>query len=101
MISQEFIVRKLQLLEKVKAQLILAVGQVFNAMALKSEIGVKEALAAVIINCYILARRLGIDFSQLDETVITITGNNIKNKSEIEKAFGDYSEYLRYLRQKR
>lgn len=101
MISQESILHKLQLLESMKAELILRVGQVFAALAVNSESKIKEALASVILTCYILGRRLGIDFPQMDETVFTLTGNTIKQGVEAEKIFGDYSEYLRYLRQKR
>ena len=101
MIDQQSILYKLQLLERIKAELITHVGQFFTALAVHQEQRMKESLAAIILTCYILGRRLGIDFLQLDETVFMLTGNTIKQDTTAEKVFGDYSEYLRYLRQKR
>ena len=102
MISHESeIVRKLRLIEGQKAELIGSLAGIFHALAKTGGQSLAEALGAVIINCYVLARRLGIDFSQLDEAVCEKLEQNIKHGSEIEKWYGDLSELKRYLRQKR
>lgn len=94
------ILRKLRLIETLKAELITNVGQLYQAIARNSEQAISEGLASVVTSCYILARRLGIDFSALDEAVASRVAHNIKREHEAEKLFGDFSEYQRYLRKR-
>ena len=88
--NESEILRKMRLIEWLKAELITHVGQLYQAMAKNSE----QA-------CYVLARRLGIAFDSLDREVLTKVEQNIKIEHEVEKWFGDYSEYQHHLRRKR
>jgi NTP pyrophosphatase (non-canonical NTP hydrolase) len=94
------ILRKLRLLESLKAELVTNVGQLYQAIARNGGQSITEGLASVILSCYILARRLGIDFAALDETVSAKISQNIKREHEAEELFGDFSEYQRYLRKR-
>ncbi len=95
------ILRKMRLIEWLKAELITHVGQLYQAMAKNSEQAIKEGLAAVVISCFVLGRRLGINFADLDEAILTRLNQNIKRENDVEKWFGDFSEYQRHLRHKR
>jgi len=95
------ILRKLRLIEGLKADLVANVGQLYQAMAKNSEQAIKEGLASVVISCYVLGRRLGVQFAELDEAIVTRLHHNIKRENEVEKWFGDFSEYQRHLRGKR
>lgn len=102
MISHESeIVRKLRLIEWLKAELVGSVSRVFHAMTKSTEQPVADALASVIVNCYALGKRLGIDFPQLDEAINARLEQNIKQEYEVEKWHGDMSELKRHLRHKR
>lgn len=94
------ILRKLRLIEFLKAELVTNVGQLYQAIARNGEQAISEGLASVVTSCYILARRLGIDFSAMDEAVAARVAHNIKREHEAEKLFGDFSEYQRYLRKR-
>lgn len=95
------ILRKMRLIEWLKAELVAHVGQLYQAMARNSEQAIKAALANIVISCFVLGRRLGINFADLDEAIIVRLTQNIKNENDVEKWFGDFSEYQRHLRQKR
>jgi hypothetical protein len=95
------IVRKLRLIEWLKAELVGSVSRVFHAMTKSGEQSIADALAAVVVNCYILGKRLGIDFQSLDEAVSVRLAQAIKQETEVEKWYGDMSELKRHLRQKR
>lgn len=102
MISHESeIVRKLRLIEWLKAELVGSVSRVFHAMTKSAELSIADALASVIVNCYVLGKRIGIDFSHLDEAINARIEQNIKQETEVEKWYGDMSELKRHLRQKR
>ncbi|WP_371369938.1 hypothetical protein SRRS_54430 [Sporomusa rhizae] len=95
------ILRKLRLIEGLKADLLAEVGKLYQAMAINKREAIGEALAQVIILAFVLGRRLGFDYAELDEIVNAKLGHNIKQEPEIERWFGDMSEYRRHLRQKR
>lgn len=99
--NESEILRKMRLIEWLKAELITHVGQLYQAMARNSEQAISESLAAIIIACYVLGRRLGITFDSLEREVLTKVEQNIKVEHEVEKWFGDYSEYQQHLRRKR
>jgi hypothetical protein len=100
--SQESdILRRLRLIEGLKADLLTEVGKLYQAMIHNKREAIGEALAQLIISAFVLGRRLGIEYSQMDEIVNARLGHNIKQETEAERWFGDMSEYRRYLRQKR
>lgn len=94
------ILRKLRLIEALKAELVTNVGQLYQAIAQNGGQAINDALASVIVSCYVLARRLGIDFAALEAAISAKINQNIKRDHEAEKLFGDFSEYQRYLRRR-
>jgi hypothetical protein len=98
--NESEILRKMRLIEWLKAELITHVGQLYQAMAKNSDQAIREGLAAVVVACYILGKRLGIGFDSLDQSILEKIEQDIKKEREVEKWFGDSSEYQRYLRQK-
>ncbi|TWH46593.1 MazG-like family protein [Sporomusa sp. KB1] len=102
MFSQESdILHKLRLIEGLKADLLTEVGKLYQAMAHNKREAIGDALAQLIISAFVLGRRLGIEYPEMEEIVNTRLGHNIKQETETERWFGDMSEYRRYLRQKR
>jgi len=100
--SQESdILHKLRLIEGLKADLLTEVGKLYQAMAHNKREAIGDALAQLIISAFVLGRRLGIEYPEMEEIVNTRLGHNIKQETEAERWFGDMSEYRRYLRQKR
>ncbi|SEP40262.1 MazG-like family protein [Propionispora vibrioides] len=95
------ILRKMRFIEWLKAEIIANVGYLYQAMAKNSEQAIKEGLASLIILCYILARRLGISFGELDEIIMGKIGDNIRQEHEAERLFGDFTACQRYLQQRR
>lgn len=94
------ILRKLRFIETLKAGLVVQVGEFYRAMSDSSEQAMRDALASIVISCYCLARRLGISFSGLDEAIDAKLSQDIEREIEVEKLYGDLSEYKRYLRRR-
>lgn len=99
--SESEILRKMRLIEWLKADLITQIGHLYQVMAKNSEQATSEALAAIVVACYVLAGRLGIRYDSLDKEVLKKVEQNIKNEHEVEKWFGDFSEFRRHLGSKR
>lgn len=91
------IARNVRVVEWLKADLVASTAGVFRAMARGSEDKLVDALAGVVITCYVLARRLGIGFSLLDLRVEAKLRQNIEEGHEVERWYGDLSSYLNYF----
>ncbi len=99
--NESEILRKMRFIEGLKAGLVTSVGQLYQAMAQNSEQAILKGLAVLVVSCYVLGRRLGFTFAQMDEAVSREVEDNIRKEPEAEKWFGDFSDYRQHLRQKR
>lgn len=95
------IVKTMRLIEALKADMIHAVGALYGALAESSAHKGKEALALIIVQCYVLGKRLGINFKELDDAVQYKVNECSKSNGELENRFGDFSKLARYIEQKR
>ena len=99
MFSQESdIVRVMRLIEELKSELLMTVGSLYKAMANHREAAIKDSLASFIVMGYVLGRRLGINFLELDEAVKEKVQDCCRKNAAIEERFGDFSKLERHLK---
>lgn len=91
------IARNIRTIEWLKAELVEWVSSLFKAMIKNSEDAILDALASIIMVCYLLGKRLGISFSRLDMKVEQTVSANINKTHEIEKWYGDFTSLQQYL----
>lgn len=101
MFQDSGIMRKLRFIDWLKAELATYVGTLLHAIAKNSEKAILEALAGLVITSYVLGRRLGIDFLALDQALIAWLDRYHQKDHNLDEWSGDYSDFERYLRQKR
>lgn len=90
------IARNIRVIEWLKTELLGTVSALFKAMIKNSDEAIEDALASMVITIYVLARRVGISFAQLDIRVESKLRNAIKDKHEVEDWYGDLTAFLRY-----
>ncbi|MFA5881459.1 MAG: MazG-like family protein [Eubacteriales bacterium] len=90
------IARNIRVIEWLKTELLGTVSALFKAMMKNSDEAIEDALASMVITIYVLARRVGISFAQLDIRVESKLRNAIKDKHEVEDWYGDLTAFLRY-----
>lgn len=101
-ISQESgIAKNIRIIEWLKADLLTSVSFLFRGMLRDGEEHLVDALASLIINCYVLGRRLGISFSRLDLKLESKLRQNIEENHELEKWYSDLSLLLTHLADKK
>ncbi|MGE5558854.1 MAG: MazG-like family protein [Bacillota bacterium] len=92
------IARSIKIIEWLKTELLGGVANLSKAMIKNSEELILDALAGVIMVCYLLARRMGISFTRLDEKVREKVEYYRENKHEVEIWYGDLTYFYEYLR---
>ncbi|MDD4168985.1 MAG: MazG-like family protein [Desulfotomaculaceae bacterium] len=91
------IVKNIKVVEWLKADLLTSLSALFKSMLRSSEDLTLDALASLMITCYILGRRLGINFTKLDLKIEEKLRQSINEDHEMEKWYGDISNLLNYL----
>lgn len=95
------IARSIRVIEWLKAELIGTISALFKAMIKNSEGAIEDALASIIVTVYVMARRLGVSFAQVDVRMESKIGNAIREKHEVEDWYGDLTALSRYLGDKK
>ena len=84
------ITKNVMMIETLKAEIVTGLGQLYQAMYLNQETEISDSLANLIIRCYILSKRLGIPFSEMD----SIIEEKMQFVSEKSEDFIKFREYL-------
>ena len=90
------IAKNIRVIEWLKTELVTAVAALFKAMMKNSQEAVEDALAGMVMTVYVMARRLGVSFAQLDIRVESKIRKAIREQHELEDWYGDLTALLRY-----
>ena len=95
------ITRNIRLIEWLKSEILMDISNLFRVLVkgFKDEVqdSVAETLANVILISYILGRRLGTSYSQIEAKVESKIRLGIIGEHDVEKYYGDLSELSRHL----
>ncbi len=98
-IRESDMIRKIRLLEWLKAELAVGVGEVMRAIAGGVRVSMADAIARVVVSCYVLGRHLGVGYEELDEAVSRRLDEPLGvREQEMEDRYGDYRALRRYRR---
>lgn len=95
------IAKNIKIVEWLKADMLTSLSALFKAMLRGSEELILDALASLVVTCYVLSRRLGLSFSRLDLKIEAKLRQGIDENHEVEKWYGDISHLLNYLNDKK
>ncbi|HBK67867.1 MAG TPA: hypothetical protein DEB05_08445 [Firmicutes bacterium] len=94
------IARNLRTIEWLKTEILEGVSFLFKALIKNDEGVLTQALASIILACYFLAKRLGINYDQLDNMVEDQLRSHLETEHQLEKWYGDISACLNYMQEK-
>lgn len=92
----------LKAIETIKGEILSEMAKLYKTLADYDEIGEYESvtneIATIIAMDYILARRLGVTFSNIDNKISELLSIGEENGHELELEFSDMSELNKYLK---
>jgi len=83
------IAKNIKLIEWLKSELLDNVAGLFRGFLRGSETLLKDCLANIVVVCYLLARRLGIRYSQFDSQILDRIRRNLETDNDLESWQGD------------
>lgn len=95
------IARNVKALEWVKAELVNALSGLFQALLKGDKEMIIDNLALLVINSFLLLKRMGISFGQLELRVYDKTACFLREGHKLEEWYGDLSALKNYLNLKR
>lgn len=91
----------LKAIDMIKGEILSEIARLYRTLADYDEIGdyegVANEIATVIAMDYILARRLGLSFSGIDNKIKDLLTIGEENGHELELEFSDMSELRKYV----
>ncbi len=97
------IIKNMKTIEWLKVELLENIGYLHKILLNNEEStreNLEDALANIIFDSYILGKRLGIDYKDLDRAMEENIRLNLIKEHKIEKWYGDLSQLLNHIRDK-
>lgn len=95
------ILGNIKLIEGYKNYLLSSVADLFMTMGNGSRMDMDEAqeeLSEIIMLSYLLGRKLGMDYSSIDEVLLRRLKLGLAESNDMEKRFQDYSSLIAYIK---
>ncbi|MCK8816645.1 MazG-like family protein [Natroniella sulfidigena] len=92
------ITKNLKIIEWLKTELLSNVSLLFKVMIRNNELKLLDIITNVIMITYLLAKRLGYSFEQIDRKLQKKVEANANDKHQIEAWYGDLTELLEHLK---
>ena len=94
------ITKNMKLIEWMKNEILMSVSELFNILfkgVRSADEGLQDILANIIMITYLLAKRLGISFNEIDYKIKEKSRQGIKEEHSIETWFGDLSKLEEHI----
>ena len=94
------VTKNVKIIEWMKKELILSVGDVFDLIfkgVKPLDEALQDTLANIIMITYLLAKRLGISFSEIDYKIKEKIRIGIDQNHSVESCYGDFSNLKKHM----
>lgn len=102
MMEDDFdIMGNIKLIENYKTYLLASVADLFVTMT-KGDSGdieeINDELAEIIILSYLLSKRIGLDYQDIDDRILQKLRMGVSESNSIERQYGDYSKLMNFIK---
>ena len=91
------VARRAKVIDWMKTEMTEELAQLFRGLWEGKEARVIDSLASLVVSCYVLSRRLGLSFRDLDEAVAKKVKEHRGNQHQLEAWYGDMSALERHM----
>lgn len=94
------VTRNIKIIEWMKTEILVSVGDLFNLLfkgVKPLDEGLQDTLANIIMVTYLLAKRLGLSFSDVDYKIKEKVKTAINEEHSIERWYGDLSSLRKHI----
>lgn len=94
------VAKRAKVIEWLKTEVVDHVARLFKALWEGSTTRVSDSLASLIVSSYILGRRLGVSYRNLDDTILEKLNKHKQEGHQLEDWYQDISTLEDHLRKR-
>jgi hypothetical protein len=89
--------KSVKIIDWLKTEMLGQVANLFKGIYHANQHIIIDSLSSLVASVYVLARRMGFSFRELDQTVVQKLKEHIKDGHQLEEWYGDLSKLEEYL----
>ncbi|HZG84882.1 MazG-like family protein [Paenibacillus sp.] len=91
------VARRAKIIEWLKTEMIDEMAQLHRGLWEGRQAKIVDGLASLVVSSYLLARRVGVSYRELDETVLEKLKTHKRDNHQLEEWYGDLSSLESHL----
>jgi len=91
------VARRAKVIEWLKLEIMDSTAQLFRGLWEGRQGKIIDGLSSLIVTSYLLARRLGVSYQELDDAILQKVRTNKENRHQLEEWDGDLSSLEHHL----
>jgi len=91
------VARRAKIIEWLKMELVEDMAHLHRGLWEGRQSQIVDSLASMVVSSYLLARRLGVSYRELDDTVLEKLKTHKRDQHQLEEWYGDLSSLERHM----
>lgn len=91
------IAKNLKVIDWLKTEILDQIANLFKGLHHANQHLILDSLASLVVVSYVLARRVGISFRELDQAVVSKLREHIREGHQLENWYGDLSSLEQHM----
>jgi hypothetical protein len=89
--------KSIKVVEWLKTEIIDQIAHLYKGIHHANQLVIIDSLSSLIVSIYVLARRIGFTFHELDQAVVQKLKEHTKEGHQLEQWYGDLSSLEEYM----
>lgn len=91
------VAKKAKVIDWLKTEMTDQIAHLFRGLWEGKQEKITDSLASLVVSCYVLGRRLGLSYRELDEKIAEKVKSHANDEHQLEKWYGDMSALDRHM----
>lgn len=91
------VAKKAKVIDWMKTEMTDQLAHLFRGLWEGKQEKITDSLASLVVSCYVLARRIGLSYRELDEAVAEKVKSHAGDEHQLEQWYGDMSALERHI----
>src|SRR5699024_4786156 len=91
------IAKSMKVIEWLKTEILDQIANLYKGLQTANQSLIADSLASLVVPTYVLARRVGLSFRDVDEAVPRKPGEAAQERHQLEDWYGDLSQLEEYI----
>lgn len=92
--------KNIRVIDWLKTEVLDQIANLFKGLHHANQNMIMDSLSSLLVTIYVLARRMGLPFRELDQAVTTKLREHVSDGHQLEQWYGDLSTLDEYLRKR-